>query len=203
MSTPHDLEKVLYTCDEIDQFVERIAREIDEKYLPLFTTTSTKENKHKRKKGKIVLIGILKGSYVFLSDLSRKLKTPHTIEFMSVKSYSDTKSTGTVQIVSDLQNSITGDHAIIVEDILDSGLTLSYLMKILQDKQPKSLEICTLLRKPTEVKVDIQPDYLGVDIDPPEFVIGYGLDYNQWFRNLDCIGVPTQATIEKYKGLEK
>lgn len=98
-----------------------------------------------------------------------------------------------------MQSTITGDHAIIVEDILDSGLTLSYLVKLLRDKQPMSLEVCTLLRKPTETKVDIDVAYLGVDLNPPEFVIGYGLDYNQWFRNLDCIGVPTQETIEKYK----
>ena len=91
---------------------------------------------------------------------------------MSVKSYSDTKSTGTVQILTDLRDSITGDYTIIVEDILDSGLTLSYLLKILRDKQPKSLEVCVLLRKPTMAKTDVEVQYLGVDLDPPEFVIG-------------------------------
>lgn len=191
-----DLKKILYTRQQLDSIVQSIAQSIDEKYLPIINSTNGEDTKRKEK---LVLIGILKGSYVFLSDLSRALKTPHTIEFMSVKSYSDTKSTGTVQILCDIQDSITGDYAIIVEDILDSGLTLSYLVKLLQDKQPKSLEICTLLRKPTEVKVEVHVDYLGVDLDPPEFVIGYGLDYNQLFRNLDCIGVPTQEAIDKYK----
>ena len=185
-----DLLKVLYTREQIDEIVQSIARKIDDKYLPLISAGSSER--------KLVLIGILKGSYVFLSDLSRHLKTPHVIEFMSVKSYSDTKSTGTVQILTDLRDSINGDYAIIVEDILDSGLTLSYLLKLLEDKQPHSLEVCVLLRKPTMTKVDINVTYLGVDLDPPEFVIGYGLDYNKMFRNLDCIGVPTPETIEKY-----
>ena len=102
-----------------------------------------------------------------------------------------------LKLKSKLRDSITGDYAIIVEDILDSGLTLSYLLKLMQDKRPESIEVCTLLRKPSQAKVDIDVEYLGVDIDP-EFVIGYGLDYNEHFRGLDCIGVPTQETIEKY-----
>jgi len=189
-----DLEKVLYTRQEIDVIVKSIAQQIDDKYYD----TIALEHFIRKDEVKLVLIGILKGSYMFLSDLSRHIRTPHTIEFMSVKSYEDTKSTGTVQILCDLQSSITNCHTIIIEDILDSGLTLSYLTKLLQDKQPKTLEICTLLRKPTMVKVPIKVDYLGVDLDPPEFVIGYGLDYNQWFRNLDCIGVPKNLTIAKY-----
>ena len=185
-----ELKKVIYTREQIDDIVKLIAQKIDDKYYTL--TNDSQSSK------KLVLIGILKGSYIFMSDLSRYIRTPHVIEFMSVKSYEDTKSTGTVQILCDLQSSITGDYVIIVEDILDSGLTLNYLLKLLKDKQPASLEVCTLLRKPTMAKVNIDVQYLGVDIDPPEFVIGYGLDYNQWFRNLDCIGVPTQETIEKY-----
>lgn len=184
-----DLEKVLFTKDDIDEIVTRVAKEIDDVYY----TTITQSQEKKR----LVLIGILKGSYVFLSDLSRKLNTPHVIEFMSVKSYSDTKSTGTVQILTDLRDSITNDHAIVVEDILDTGLTLNYLLKLIGEKNPESLEVCTLLRKPTQAKVQVHVKFLGVDIDP-EFVIGYGLDYNEYFRNLDCIGVPTNQTIENY-----
>jgi len=185
-----DLEKILYTREQIDSIVRLIAKQIDDKYLHIITSPNNTS--------KLVLIGILKGSYVFLSDLSRHIKTPHVIEFMSVKSYSDTKSTGTVQILTDIRNSITGDYAIVVEDILDTGLTLSYLLKLLADKQPRSLEVCVLLRKPTMAKIVVHVDYLGVDLDPPEFVIGYGLDYNEYFRNLDCIGIPTKHAIQKY-----
>jgi hypoxanthine phosphoribosyltransferase len=141
-------------------------------------------------KGKVpVLVNILKGGIIFLSDLVRELDVLHEIDFMSVSSYdSQTESTGVVRIISDLSINIEGRDVIIVEDIVDSGLTLDYIRHILRARHPRSLRICTLLDKHARRQVEVPLDYVGFEI-PDAFVIGYGLDYIQKYRNLPYIAV--------------
>lgn len=184
-----DLEKILYTPSSINSMVSILANKIDDK----FKSTSG---------DKLVLIGVLKGSYMFLGDLSRNLTIPHMIDFMSVSSYQNTESTGEVKINSDLKNSITGKHVIIVEDIIDSGLTLQNLVNILKTRNPLSISLCCAFSKPAMRKVDMPVEYVGFTIDPPAFIVGYGLDYNEMFRNLPCVGIPSQEAIKKYEFIE-
>jgi hypoxanthine phosphoribosyltransferase len=134
-----------------------------------------------------VLVGILKGSFIFLADLIRELDIPHEIDFISVASYgSDTKATGVVKMLKDLSINIKGRHVIIVEDIVDTGLTLNYIRKNLLTRSPKSLEILTLLDKKKRRKVNVPLKYVGFSI-PGDFVVGYGLDYGEQYRNLSFI----------------
>jgi hypoxanthine phosphoribosyltransferase len=136
----------------------------------------------------LLLVGVLKGAVMFMTDLARALPLPVQLEFMAVSSYgSATSSSGVVRILKDLDRDITGRHVLIVEDIIDSGLTLSWLLKNLESRQPASLQVCTLLRKPDAVKVDVPVKYVGFDI-PNEFVVGYGLDYAERYRDLPFIG---------------
>lgn len=177
-----DVDKILFSEEMIQAKVTELAERINKDYA-----------------GKsITLIGILKGAYVFLSDLSRKITVPHVVDFMSVSSYVDTHSTGTVKILTDIRNSVKDRHVIIVEDILDSGLTLNYLLSTIMNKGPSSIECCVLLSKPSEIKKHVDVKYLGFALNPPEFVIGYGLDYNEYFRNLPFIGVPTKDAISSF-----
>ncbi|HHV59481.1 MAG TPA: hypoxanthine phosphoribosyltransferase [Clostridiaceae bacterium] len=136
-------------------------------------------------KGKeLIMVGVLKGGFVFLADLIREIKIPVIVEFMSVSSYgSSTKSSGVVKIIKDLDVDIAGKHVLIVEDIIDTGLTLKYLKELLMARGPLSVKICSALDKPSRRKVDIAVDYKGIEI-PDEFVIGYGLDYGERYRNL-------------------
>jgi hypoxanthine phosphoribosyltransferase len=136
----------------------------------------------------LLLVGVLKGAVMFMTDLARALPLPVQLEFMAVSSYgSATSSSGVVRILKDLDRDIAGRHVLIVEDIIDSGLTLSWLMKNLESRGPASLQVCTLLRKPDAVKVDVPVKYVGFDI-PNEFVVGYGLDYAERYRDLPFIG---------------
>ena len=136
-----------------------------------------------------ILVSVLKGGVIFLSDLVRELKMLHEIDFMSVSSYDGgTASTGVVRILQDLSINIEGEDVIIVEDIVDTGLTLDYIRHILLARHPKSLRICTLLDKKPKRKVDVPIDYIGFEI-PDTFVIGYGLDYDQKYRNLPYIAL--------------
>jgi hypoxanthine phosphoribosyltransferase len=136
----------------------------------------------------LLLVGVLKGAVMFMTDLARALPLPVQLEFMAVSSYgSGTSSSGVVRILKDLDRDIAGRHVLIVEDIIDSGLTLSWLLKNLESRQPASLQVCTLLRKPDAVKVDVPVKYVGFDI-PNEFVVGYGLDYAERYRDLPFIG---------------
>ena len=136
-----------------------------------------------------LLICVLKGGYMFLADLTRSLTIRHGIDFMAVSSYGGaTESSGVVRILKDLDTDITGRHILIVEDIIDTGHTLAYLLDNLRVRQPASLRICTLLSKPSRREIDLHVDYVGFEI-PNEFVIGYGLDYAENYRNLDFIGV--------------
>jgi hypoxanthine phosphoribosyltransferase len=172
-----DIDAVLVTADEIKDKIAVLAKEIDHDYAgrePL-------------------LVGVLKGAAMFMSDLARALERPSTMEFMAVSSYgSSTTSSGVVRILTDLDRDIAGQHVLIVEDIIDSGLTLSWLLRNLQSRQPASLEVCALLRKPDAVKVDVPVRYVGFDI-PNEFVVGYGLDYAERYRDLPYIGTLNPA----------
>lgn len=136
----------------------------------------------------LLLVGVLKGAVMFMTDLARALPIPVQLEFMAVASYgSATSSSGVVRILKDLDRDLAGRHVLIVEDILDSGLTLSWLLKNFTSRRPASLEVCTLLRKPDAIKVDVPVRYVGFDI-PNEFVVGYGLDYAERYRDLPYIG---------------
>lgn len=168
-----DIEKVLFTEDELKQRVKELGAQITEDY-----------------KGKeIVLITVLRGSYIFMADLSRAIDLPCVIDFMSVSSYGKgTTSSGQVQITKDLSEDIAGKEVIVVEDILDSGNTLSYLLQILEARKPASVRLCTLLDKPERRVKNIQADYCGFTI-PDAFVVGYGLDYAEKYRNLPYVGI--------------
>ncbi|KDN20255.1 hypoxanthine phosphoribosyltransferase [Amycolatopsis rifamycinica] len=138
--------------------------------------------------GDLLLVGVLKGAVMFMTDFARALPLPTQLEFMAVSSYgSATSSSGVVRILKDLDRDIAGRDVLIVEDIVDSGLTLSWLLKNLASRNPASLEVVSLLRKPEAVKVDVPVKYIGFDI-PNEFVVGYGLDYAERYRDLPYIG---------------
>ncbi|MGH3917787.1 MAG: hypoxanthine phosphoribosyltransferase [Pseudonocardiaceae bacterium] len=138
--------------------------------------------------GDLLLVGVLKGAVMFMTDFARALPIPVQLEFMAVASYgSATSSSGVVRILKDLDRDIAGRNVLIVEDIIDSGLTLSYLLRNLAARHPASLQVCTLLRKPDAVTIDVPVRYIGFDI-PNEFVVGYGLDYGERYRDLPYIG---------------
>ena len=165
--------RVLLSEQEVDAKIQQIGEQISKDYA-----------------GKQVhLVCVLKGGSFFMCELAKRITVPVSLDFMSVSSYGgDTKSSGVVKIVKDLDDSIRDKEVLVVEDIIDSGRTLSYLMAMLQDRGPKSLHLCTLLDKPDRRVVDVDVDYTGFRI-PDEFVVGYGLDYDQKYRNLPYIGV--------------
>ncbi|MDO5492428.1 MAG: hypoxanthine phosphoribosyltransferase [Nesterenkonia sp.] len=168
-----DLKEVLYTKEEIDQRVREMAAQIDRDY----------EGRE------VLLVGVLKGACMIMADLSRSMRSHLTMDWMAVSSYgSGTKSSGVVRILKDLDADLLNRHVLIAEDIIDSGLTLSWLKANLESRGPASVEICTLFRKPEAVKVDIDVKYVGMDI-PNEFVVGYGLDFAEKYRNLDSVGI--------------
>ncbi|GEL46355.1 hypoxanthine phosphoribosyltransferase [Cellulomonas hominis] len=167
-----DLERVLLTEEQLGQRLDEIAAQIDEDYAGR----------------EILLVGVLKGAVMVMADLARRISTPLAMDWMAVSSYgSGTKSSGVVRILKDLDADLTGRHVLIVEDIIDSGLTLSWLLANLRSRGPASVEIATMLRKPEAAKVDVDVRYVGFDI-PNEFVVGYGLDYAEKYRNLPFVG---------------
>jgi hypoxanthine phosphoribosyltransferase len=167
-----DLEKVLITEDQIAQRLAEMAVEIGADY----------EGQD------LLLVGVLKGAVMVMADLARAIGLRLEMDWMAVSSYgSGTKSSGVVRILKDLDRDITGRNVLIVEDIIDSGLTLSWLMSNLSSRGPASVEVCTLLRKPDAAQVDVPVRYVGFDI-PNEFVIGYGLDYDERYRNVPFVG---------------
>ena len=168
-----DVLRVLLSEDEIREKVRELGGKITADY----------------KNSNLMLVTVLKGAVVFLADLMRQIDVPAEIDFMVVYSYgSGVKSSGVVKIVKDLDVPLAGKDILIVEDILDSGLTLSYIKELLESRGPRSIRIATLLDKPSRRKVDLQADYIGFSV-PDEFVIGYGLDYDEKYRNLPYIGI--------------
>ena len=168
----NDIERVLLSEEEIQAKVREIGAKITEDFRgkdPLF-------------------VGVLKGCFIFMADLIRNVDLHCTMDFMAVSSYSGTSSTGAVKITKDLNQDIEGRHVIIVEDILDSGVTLSYLKQYLNVRKPASISIVTLLDKPARRKADVYADYYCFEV-PDAFVVGYGLDFNEVYRNLPYIGV--------------
>ena len=168
-----DMQEILFTREEVTARIRDLAAQITRDY-----------------QGKSpAVIGILRGSFIFMVDLVRELNLPLTLDFMSASSYgSGTVSSGLVDIKLDTSEPITGRDVLLVEDILDSGLTLNFVKERLLSMEPASLKICTLLDKPERRRVDIYADYIGFTI-PNEFVVGYGLDYKEFYRNLPFVGV--------------
>ena len=166
------IDKILLSEEYLCEIVSKLGKRISEDY----------------KDKNLLMISILKGSVIFMSDLMRKISIPCMIDFMAVSSYVGTKSSGEVRILKDLDIPIEGYDILVVEDILDSGRTLSYILEILKSRNPKSIKLCTLLDKPEARKADISADYIGERI-PNEFVVGYGLDYNEKYRNLPFVGI--------------
>lgn len=163
----------LLAAETIDERVSELAAEVDRDYADA---------------GRLVLIGVLKGSFIFLSDLARRLRTPHRIEFIAVSSYGDRESeeSGAVRLLMDVRHDIADEHVLVVEDIVDTGYTLEYLRRLLEARGPASLKTCALLHKPDRTEVDIELDYLGFAI-PDVWVVGYGLDYAERHRTLPYI----------------
>ena len=165
--------RVMISEEEVDAKIAELGKQISEDYAG--------ESVH--------LLCILKGSVFFTCELAKRISVPVSLDFMSVSSYGDgTKSSGIVKIAKDLDETIEGKNVIVIEDIIDSGRTLHYLLDVLQKRNPKSMKLCTLLDKPDRRVVDVKVDYTGFEI-PDEFVVGYGLDYAQKYRNLPYIGV--------------
>jgi hypoxanthine phosphoribosyltransferase len=177
-----DIASVLITEEAVREKTVELAEQIGKDYAELC-----------RDANDLLLVGVLKGAVMFMTDLARALPLPVQLEFMAVSSYgSATSSSGVVRILKDLDRDISARHVLIVEDIIDSGLTLSWLLKNLESRQPASLEVCTLLRKPDAITVDVPVRYVGFDI-PNEFVVGYGLDYAERYRDLPFIGTLNPA----------
>lgn len=175
-----DVERILISEQELDAKVSELAENISRDYA-----------------GKTVLVvTLLKGGVMFAVDLMRKLTVPVEIDFMSVSSYgASSKSSGIVKVDKDLDNSIKGKDVLLVEDIIDSGLTLNYVREMLLGREPASLKICTILDKPSRRKTQVAVDYTGFEI-PDEFVVGYGLDYAQKHRNLPYVGILKRSVYE-------
>ncbi len=176
----NDMLKTLYSKADLEATVARLGKEISEDY-----------------KGKTpVMVAVLKGAFIFMADLVRQIEIPCTVDFMVVSSYGKgTTSSGSVKIIKDLDTNIEGKDVIIVEDILDSGITLSNLIRILQQRRPASIKICTLFDKPARHKVEIEVDYNGLEV-PDEFIVGYGLDYAEIYRNYPEIAVLKPSVYE-------
>lgn len=167
-----DLDKVLLTKEQLQERLKEMAAQIDADYAT----------------GDLLVVGVLKGAVMFVADLTRCLKRSVEMDWMAVSSYgSGTKSSGVVRILKDLDADVHGRNVLILEDIVDSGLTLAWLKENLEARGAQSVRIAAMLRKPEALKVDVDVHYVGYDI-PNEFVVGYGLDYAEKYRNLDCIG---------------
>jgi hypoxanthine phosphoribosyltransferase len=168
-----DIESILFSEEQIQEIVKKVGAEITRDYV-----------------GKnLLMVSVLKGSVVFMADLMRAITIPARIDFMSVSSYgSGVKTTGVVKIIKDLDINLQGYDILVVEDILDSGKTLQYLRKLIGSRKPASIKICTLFDKPDRREVEITPDYRGAVI-PDAFIVGYGLDYDEKYRNLPYVGI--------------
>ena len=179
----YSIERTIIPEKEIQTRVQAIAQQIDLDYAD--------------QEYPVVFICILKGAYVFCADLTRRLNIPHEVHFMAVSSYNDgTKTSGVVRIEKDVSIDITDRNVIIIEDIVDTGLTLPYLKELFSDRNPRTLAICALLDKPEARKKKVQVDYVGFEIGN-DFVVGYGLDFDQQFRGLSCIAILKPEVYEE------
>ncbi|MBQ2942242.1 MAG: hypoxanthine phosphoribosyltransferase [Clostridia bacterium] len=177
----NDIERILISEEELDAKTSELASEISEDF----------------KGEELIVIGILKGGVVFAADIIKKISIPMEIEFMAVSSYGkESETSGVVTLKKDIDTSIAGKNVIVVEDIVDSGYTMKYLTKLLLDRHAKSVKICTLLSKPSRRKVEIDLDYVGFEV-PDEFVVGYGLDFDEKYRNLPFVGVLKREVYSK------
>ena len=177
---PSDIEKIVVTEEQIQKRLKELAAQVEKDY----------EGRD------LLLVGVLKGAVMAMADLSRYIQRHVDMDWMAVSSYgSGTKSSGVVRILKDLDRDITGREVLIIEDIVDTGLTLSWLRSNLESRGAKSVEILTVLRKPTAAKVEVNVKYVGFDI-PPDFVIGYGLDFDEKYRNLPFIAVLAKHMYE-------
>ncbi len=177
----NDIEKVLISEEELDRKTSELAERISADF-------AGKE---------LILIGILKGGVVFASDLIKKINIPMEIEFMAVSSYGkESETSGVVTLKKDIDTTLSGKNVIVVEDIVDSGYTMKYLRKLLLDRHAESVKICTLLSKPSRRKVEIELDYVGFEV-PDEFVVGYGLDFDEKYRNLPFVGALKREVYSK------
>lgn len=183
---PGDIKSVLLSEEQIKAKIVELAAEITASY----SGAGSEQD--------LLLITVLKGAVMFVTDLARAISVPTQLEFMAVSSYgSSTSSSGVVRILKDLDRDINDRDVLIVEDIVDSGLTLKWLLRNLATRRPRSLKVCTLLRKPDAVRVDLDIDYIGFDI-PNEFVVGYGLDYAERYRDLSYIGTLDPKVYEEH-----
>ena len=180
MSLRDDVCEILISEEELKEICKRLGEQISKDY----------EGKN------LLLISVLKGAVVFMSDLLKEITCDCVIDFMSVSSYNGTKTTGVVKFKKDIDVNPEGRDILIVEDILDSGITLSYLRNVLRDRNAASIKICALLDKPANRKADIKADYVGKVI-PDAFVVGYGLDYDEKYRNLPFVGILSPKVYEK------
>ncbi len=185
MSLHDDVERVLIDSDSLQERIAELGAKITADYAP---------------DSRPLLVCILKGAYMFLSDLAKNITIPHEVDFMSTSAYGGgLDSRGVVRLVLDLKASITGRHVLLVEDIVDRGGTISYILRLLEQRNPASLKVCTLLNKPSRREFEVTLDYVGFEI-PDVFVIGYGLDIDEMYRNLPYVGVPTAGLIDRLLG---
>ena len=175
-----DIEKILINDTELKEKVIELGKKISDDYKGLSP----------------VFITVLRGSIIFLCDLIREVKIPISLDFLSVSSYSGQSHTGVVRIIKDLDENIENKHVILIEDIIDTGLTLNYIIGMLRERKPASIKVCALLDKKVRRIIDIPIDYKGFEI-PDEFVVGYGMDYNQQYRNLPFIGILKEEILNQ------
>ncbi len=185
MSLHNDVEKILIGEAELEKRISELGAQISADYGP---------------ESRPLLVCVLKGAYMFLSDLTKHITIPHEVDFMATSAYGGgLDSRGVVRLLLDLKAPIIGRHVLLVEDIVDRGGTIHYLLRLLSERHPASLRICTLLNKPSRREFEVPLDYVGFDI-PEEFVIGYGLDIDEMYRNLPYIATPTADLIERLLG---
>ncbi len=184
LSLPDSVERVLLDEATIQQRVQELADRISADYAGI-------------RNEDFILVGVLKGSFIFLADLTRRLNVPHRVDFIALSTYADSaETTGSVRLIMDTRADLSGRHILIVEDILDTGYTLHYLQRIFKARNPASLRTCVLLSKPERRKVEVAVDYLGFEI-PDVWVVGYGLDYSDRFRTLPYIAALKPRVYQK------
>ncbi|MBI9012304.1 MAG: hypoxanthine phosphoribosyltransferase [Clostridiales bacterium] len=175
-----DIESIVYSETDLSSRIEALGKQISTDY----------------KGKKLIVVGVMKGANIFVADLVRKLDLDVVIDFIVVSSYgASTESTGVIRLLKDLDENINSEHVLIVEDIIDSGLTLEYLVSNFETRHPASIKICTLLNKVERRKVDLEVDYIGFKV-PDEFIVGYGIDYAEKYRNLPYVGILKRSVYE-------